>query len=133
VRDHYDEIRALGGEAIVVSFAKPAFVTMYLKDNPMPFPVLSDPTRAAYQAFGLERISWLTFLRGRTILRYVRLMFQGWLPRRAQEGADVLQLGGDFVLDAQRRLIYAFRGTTPTDRPSPAELLGALRAALASE
>jgi hypothetical protein len=133
VRDHYEEIHALGGEVLVISFAQPSFVAMYLKDNPMPFPVVSDPTRAAYQAFGLERIPWTAFLRGRTILRYLRLMFGGWLPRRPKEGADVLQLGGDFVLDERRRLVYAFRGTAPTDRPTAAELAGAVRAAKDSE
>ncbi len=127
MRAHYNEIRALDGEVLVVSFAQPSFVTMYLKDNPMPFPVVSDATRAAYQAFGLERISWTAFFRARTMLRYLRLMFGGWMPRRPNEGADVLQLGGDFVLDEQRRLVYAFRGTAPTDRPSAAELMGVVR------
>jgi hypothetical protein len=127
VREHYEEIRAQRGEVLVVSFAQPNFVTIYLKENPLPFPVVSDPSRAAYQAFGLERLSWSAFLRGRTILRYLRLIFRGWLPRRSNAGEDVLQLGGDFVLDEQRQLVYAFRGAAPTDRPPAAELVRAVR------
>jgi peroxiredoxin len=126
---HYQEIRALGGDVLVISFAQPNFVTMYRKDKPLPFPVVSDPTLAAYRAFGLERVSWASFLRSGTILKYLALIFRGWIPRRPNEGEDVLQLGGDFILDEQRRLVYAFRGKAPTDRPSARELVEAVRSA----
>jgi hypothetical protein len=63
------------------------------------------------------------------VLRYLRLLLGGWLPRRAAAGEDVFQLGGDFVLDAGRRLVYAYHSTEATDRPKVTDLLQALRAA----
>jgi peroxiredoxin len=128
VRDRYDDIRQLGGEVLVVSFTEPRRLAVYLERYPLPFPVVADPSRAAYQGLGLGRTSWATFFRGGVLGRYLRLIFRGWLPR-SSEGDDVLQLGGDFVLDGQGRLVFAYRSAEPTDRPPADELLGALRTA----
>jgi hypothetical protein len=68
-------------------------------------------------------------LRPRVLLGYLRLVWRGWRPRRAREGEDVLQLGGDFVLDGQGRLVFAYRSIEPTDRPSVEMLVQALRGA----
>jgi hypothetical protein len=129
VQGRYTEIRAAGGEVLVVSFGEPKALAAYLAAGPLPFPVVSDPSRAAYAAFGLGRTSWGEMLRGGVVTRYLGLIFRGWLPRRPTEGEDVLQLGGDFVLDRQRRLVYAHPSREPTDRPSAEELLRAVRSA----
>jgi peroxiredoxin len=101
VQRAYEEFRGPGAEVVVVSQARPERLAAFLRDQPLPFPVAADPERVAYRAFGLERTSWATVLRPGVVLRYVRLIFHGWRPRRAEEGEDVLQLGGDFVLDRQ--------------------------------
>ena len=126
MRDQYEEIRRLGGEVLVVSFAQPAFLALYEREQSLPFPIVADPTLTAYQAFGLERTSWRAMLRGGVLWRYFRLMLRGWSPKRGNKGEDVLQLGGDFVLDERRRLVYAHRSAEPTDRPPAAELLKAI-------
>ncbi|MGH7170289.1 MAG: SelL-related redox protein [Gemmataceae bacterium] len=123
VRDHYEEIRRLGGEVLVVSFAPPPLLALYEREQALPFPIVADPTRAVYQAFGLECTSWREMLRGGVLWRYLRLMLRGWSPKRMNKGEDVLQLGGDFVLDECHRLVYAHRSAEPTDRPPVAELL----------
>jgi peroxiredoxin len=123
----YEEIQQLGGKVLVVSFASPKLVAAYLARHPLPFPVVSDPTRAAYQAFELGRTSWRSMLRAGVVGRYLMLIFRGWLPGRPTEAEDVLQLGGDFVLDGQGRLVYAYRSAEPTDRPAAQELVRAVR------
>jgi hypothetical protein len=133
VQDHYAEIVRLGGEVLVVSFARPNLLAAYLASGPLPFPVVADPTRAAYRAFGLERTSWSAILGIRSILAYLRLILRGWMPRRAIEGEDVLQLGGDFVLDAHGRLVFVYRSDGPTDRPPVEELVRAIRTAADGE
>ena len=128
MRDHYEEIRQLGGAVLVVSFAQPALLAVYERAQALPFPLVTDPSLMAYRAFGLERTSWRELLRGRVVWRYARLMLRGWAPQRPNTGEDVLQLGGDFVLDERRRLVYAYRSAEPTDRPPIAELLQAVAA-----
>ncbi|MHB1422413.1 MAG: SelL-related redox protein [Gemmataceae bacterium] len=130
VRCRYEEIRQLDGEVLVVTFAQPAMLALYERDRALPFPMVADPSLTAYQAFGLERASWRAMFRGRVLWRYLRLMLRGWMPQRPNKSADVLQLGGDFVLDEQRRLVYAHRSAEPTDRPPVAELLRALQSLL---
>jgi hypothetical protein len=126
VRGQYEEVRRLGGEVLVVSFAQPALLALYERDQSLPFAIVTDPTRAAYRAFGLERATWGEMLRPRVVWGYLRLMLRGWAPQRGNKGEDVLQLGGDFVLDPQRRLVYAHRSVEPTDRPTVTALLQAL-------
>jgi peroxiredoxin len=128
----YDEIRGLGGEVVAVSFTPPQRVAAYLRAHPLPFPAVSDPERAAYRAFSLERTSWASFLRLSVLARYLKLIFLGWKPEAAQKGEDVLQLGGDFVIDAAGRLAYAYRSRVSTDRPPARALLEAARASLAA-
>jgi len=130
VQSRYDDIRRMGGEVLVVSFAQPAQLALYLREQALPFPVVADPSRTAYQAFGLERTTWRTLLRGGVVGRYLRLMLRGWMPKRKQEGADVLQLGGDFILDERRRLVYVHRSAEPTDRPAVEDLLATIARAV---
>ncbi len=124
---HYEEVRGLGAEVLVVTQAQPALLAVFLREQPLPFPAVADPTRAAYRAFELARTSWGKILRPGSILRYLKLLFRGWKPRRSSAGEDVMQLGGDFILDAERRLVHAYPSAEPTDRPSVAALLQALR------
>jgi hypothetical protein len=129
VRDHYEDIRRLGGDVLVVTFTPPMFLEIYLREHSLPFPIVSDPSRIAYHAFDLERASWLAMLRPGAAIRFLRLLGRGCRLQRPRKGDDLLQMGGDFVLDVRRRLVYAHRGAEPTDRPTVEELLAAERAA----
>jgi peroxiredoxin len=126
VQKHYAEIRQAGGEVLVISSSRPEALAVYLTANPWPFPVVADPSLAPYHAFGLGRTSWRTFLKPRILGHFLRLMLRGWLPRRPYDREDLLQLGGDFVLDGQRRLVLAHPSRDPTDRPAPDVLVEAV-------
>ncbi len=128
----YEAIRALGAEVVTVCQAKPDVLAMHLKAEPRPFPVVADPDRVAYRACGLERGGWGMFFTGRALRRYVGLMFSGWRLRWPGTKEDVLQLGGDFVLDHRQRIVYAYRSADPGDRPTVAVLLEAVRTAQAA-
>lgn len=129
VQGRLDEFRARGAEVAVISFVQPSRLQAYLRLRPWPFRVLADPGRSAYRAFGLESAPWSRLFRPRVILRYLGLILRGWLPRLAHE--DVHQLGGDFVIDTSGGIIYSYRSSDPTDRPSVDELLEAVAMATA--
>lgn len=126
----YGDIQRLGAEVLVISFTPPAQVAVYLQRNPLPFPVVSDPELKAYQAFGLGRTTFGAIIRLQVIGRFLKLILRGWLPRGPDEGQDPFQLGGDFLIDGQARLVYAHPSADPTDRPGQEELLAALRPTL---
>ncbi len=119
----YPELKQLGAEVLVISFTPPARVQAYVEKYPQPFPVVSDPTLAAYRAFALERTSVRSMFRLGVIGRYLLHILRGWMPTKKGAGEDVLQLGGDFILDAVGVLRYAHPSAEPTDRPSTGDLL----------
>ena len=129
MRDRYDAITALGAEVIVVSFEAPARLAMYIEDLSLPFPVVSDPKRAAYGHFGLGPAAFTSLLKPKVWATYIALIRRGLRLRRPTSGVDVRQLGGDFVLDAERRLTYAYPSADPADRPLIEALLMALKTA----
>jgi peroxiredoxin len=127
VRKIYEDIRQLDGEVLAVTMSRPETLAAFLNRDALPFPLLADPDREAYRAFGLKRISWWTLLAPGVIGRYLKLMFSGWLPTKRNQEDDLLQLGGDFVLDRNLRLVYAHRSSDPTGQASAEQLLDAVR------
>jgi hypothetical protein len=124
-----DEFAARGCSVLVVSQAKPEVLAHYVERQKWSVPVVSDPERAAYSAFGLERTRWLTFFKPRVLWGYLRGMLKGYRVKVPVAGEDVLQLGGDFLLSRDQKLTFAYRSADPTDRPSIAELMRALPSA----
>jgi peroxiredoxin len=123
----YTELREAGGDVLVVSFSAPTRVAAYLERYPQPFAVVSDPERSAYRTFALDQTSWGSFLRPGVLWGYLKLMFGGWSPQAAGKGDDVLQLGGDFVIDREGKLAWAYRSKVATDRPPTSALVEAIR------
>ena len=125
----YPEIEQLGGQVLAVSFTPAKKAAAFLGTHPVPFPVLCDPSREAYRAFELGRTSWLRILNPLVLGRYLLLMLRGWLPFRPDKGEDLMQFGGDFVLDADRRLVFGHASADAADRPSVDALVQAVKRA----
>ncbi len=118
-----EEIRSAGADVLVVTQSRPEAVSA----ASLPLPTVCDPDRTSYRYFGLDRGRWSMFFRPKVLARYLRLMFTGWRPRPGVAGEDMLQLGGDFVLSADRRVTFAHRSNNPSDRPSVADLVSLVR------
>ncbi len=123
-----DRLRAAGCAVAVVSQARPEVLARYLASQPRGVPVVCDPGRDTYRAFGLERTGWATFFRPGVLLRYVGHMLRGVKVRAPYSGEDVRQLGGDFVLAPDGRVVYHFQSADPTRRPAVDELVRAVAA-----
>jgi hypothetical protein len=129
VRDRWDKWEAAGAAAVFVVFDDPALIrrTMLaeLEVAAFPFDVLVDRSRDSYARWGLDRAAWSTIWLDRNVYKtYWRLLRAGGRLRGG--GTDVLQLGGDFVLDADGRVVYS-RPQERDDRPPVGELLRAVR------
>lgn len=123
MRERLDEISAAGVKALVVTQSRPEA----LSGVSMPLPTVCDPDRTVYRRFGLERGRWSMFLRWRVLARYVRLIVAGSRPVLGEPEEDMFQLGGDFLLSSERRLLYVHRSKDPADRPTAAELVDQIR------
>ena len=121
-----DEFAAANCSVLVVTRARPEVLTQYLARHPRGVPIVSDPDATAYSAFHLKRIGWLSFLRPRVVFGYLVKILRGYLVRMPYPGEDVRQLGGDFVLNRRREVVFAFASSDPTARPKIPDLLRSL-------
>ena len=125
MRDRLDELAE--AEVALVTFTRQRNLRGYRRRFGLPFPVLADEMRTAYRAYGLGRGPWWRVWGPATLRAYARLVGRGGKLRRPTE--DTLQLGGDFVVGRDGRLVYVFRSKGPSDRPSVDDLVRAVRRA----
>jgi peroxiredoxin len=107
----------------VITFSPADYVLSYVEEHQPGFPVLLDPERHTYRAYGLERGSVMRVWGWRAAKRYVEIFAnrrRGFKLSGPRE--DTLQLGGDFIIDREGRLAYGFWGEGPDDRPTVDEL-----------
>ena len=126
-----DRFAAAGCSVLVVSQAKPESLASYIERQGWHVPIVADPERKSYAAFGLERTGWLSFFRPKVLWGYFRGMAKGYGVKKPNAEEDLLQLGGDFILNRNREIIFAYRSADPIDRPSIAALLAAIAQASA--
>jgi len=126
VRDRLDEF----GEAdvVLVTFTDHNNVPAYRERHQLDLPVVVDTDRAAYRAFGLGRGSVRRVWGAKAGRRYLEIVGADGFAGLARPVEDTLQLGGDFVIDPEGKLVYGFWGEGPDDRPSVEELLAAVAA-----
>ena len=124
MRHRYDDFRARGAEVLVLTFEPPQRTARYLEAHALAFPLLADPERRAYRAYGLEHGTLWRWLSPTVWTGYARLMGEGHRLQRPH--ADPLQVGGDFVVDPNGKLALAHPAADPADRPLVADLLAAV-------
>lgn len=132
---HLGEVRARmadltngGARVLAVSFADVEMARAYAGDHALPFPIASDPDRAAYQAYGVGRGSKTKVWRVTAIAQHLWLRLRGFRPGRHHQ-EDLQQLGGDFVIGADGALRLCHPSSAGDDRASVDELLASLRSA----
>jgi len=111
-----------GVSIVVVSFAEQSKLVHYQEKHQWPFTILTDPARAAYQAFALKRLTWRQVFSAATLTLYLKLFCKG-MKREDYGKQDIYQSGGDFLLDRSGNILFAHRGQDPADRPSAIALL----------
>ncbi len=122
MRDRLDEM----GDAVVVlvTFTRARNLRGYRGRLGLTYAVATDEARESYRAYGLGRGPWWRVWGLGTLREYRRLLRRGARLERPEE--DTLQLGGDFVVDREGRLAYAYRSKDPSDRPRVDELAAAV-------
>ena len=124
-----DRLADLGEAAVaLVTFTRQRNLRGYRSRLALAYPVLADESRACYRAYGLGRGPWWRIWGASTLLAYGRLLRSGQRRLRRPE-EDTLQLGGDFVIGRDGRLVFVYRSTGPSDRPAVDALVEAVRRA----
>ena len=118
----YDEITAAGGQLLVVLQSDPKGLADQLgAPDKLPFPIVCDPEQKLYKDFciapaaSMAKMADLKMV-GR-IIKATKLGFK----HGAYEG-DEQQLPAAFVVDSDRKILYAHYAKSVSDMPDAAEL-----------
>ncbi len=122
-------IEQLGGVVVLIAYDRPGLLgAKMMRGLEVPFPILFDPERMAYRAWGLGRTGLLgAMLSPELNWRYLKLLIRG--ERFLGFAPDMFQLGGDFVLDRRHRVAFVHRMRNNGDRAPVARLMAELRKA----
>jgi len=115
LREAEAELAARGVQVFAVTFEAAGRVRDYRQRETIPYPILRDPARAAYRAFGIERRGATSIWRPRTIWYYVKSALRGRFAGSVK--ADLYQLGGDVLLGPSGAVCWVYRSREPADRP----------------
>lgn len=122
-----DAIESTGAEVVLVAYDRPSLLAAKLMAGlDLPFVLLLDPARAAYQAWGLGRTTLARSVFSPTLSwRYLKLLLKG--ERFLGLAPDMLQLGADFVIDREARIAFGYAMLHNGDRAPVATLISELR------
>ncbi len=121
------EIDQIGGVVVLVAYDRPGLIgTRMMRGLEVPFPILFDPERVAYRAWGLGRTGLFGAMLSPSLnWRYLKLLIRG--ERFLGFAPDMFQLGGDFVLDRSHRVRFVHRMRNNGDRAPVARLIAEFR------
>ena len=116
------ELTAHGGRLLVVLQSDPKGLAEQLGTaDKLPFPIICDPEQKLYKQFAIEPASSMAkmadFKMVGRIIKATKLGFR----HGAYEG-DEQQLPAAFVIDGDRRILYAHYAASVSDMPDAAEL-----------
>jgi hypothetical protein len=126
VLHHRERIEGANGIVLAVGFEP---LDRMVRGLDWPWPVLLDRGRDAYRRFGLGRAPVTELLKPSGWMRgYVRELRQGNVRGAflSRPGFDLLQLGGDFVIDREGMLALAHPSGEIDDREPAGSLVRAV-------
>jgi peroxiredoxin len=101
----------------------PEELRKFMEGRDLPFEMLTDPERAAFRAYGLERGSAGQIFSRQVVVEGFKAAAEGHVMTRAV--GDVMQLPGSFVVQ-DGTIVFAHRGQLSSDVGDPDELIAAV-------
>ena len=135
LRTELPDYRAGGGDVVIVGQGEPARAARYRERQGIDVPILSDPDRSTYQAYGLLQGSTAQILFDAPD-PFLRCDFDAGMGLAASRHAtdralvdDPWQLPGEFVVGTDGVIAYAHRYGWCEDYPDPRVHLAVIRGA----
>jgi hypothetical protein len=131
VRDRLEEFGDTT-DVVLITFTDDDHLDEYKQNHSFPFPVLNDPERDLYRAYGFPRGSVRRVWSWGVWRKYAELIGEQGFGALKKASEDTLQLGGDVVIAPDGTLAWGFWSESPDDRPSVDDLIAAVREATPS-
>ena len=128
MRRYEPEFQALGAQVLYISAANPERASWYARDLGLTAPVLLDPERRVYREYGLRESLRGSALSPGVWMSYARLLASGRrFPGGGRPTENPLQMGADFIVGPDGRIVYAYCSAHSADRPDVSTLLAIVR------
>jgi len=126
LRDDRERFAAAGLQIVAIGQGSAATTREFAARMELPFPLLADPRREAYRAYGLTSMQLRRELNPGSLMRGLQAVRR--YGAAAAQDQDPRQLGGVFVIDTDGVIRYAFRQQRMSDVPPNDDLLRAIAA-----
>ena len=100
--------RGAGADVVLIGHGNHEDAQAFLQAKRVPFPLLLDPDRAAYRAYGLTQGKVMQVLSPRTALPWLRAELSPETRQHGLKGGSFMQMPGTFVVDTGG--VVRFRG-----------------------
>lgn len=110
---------------VLVGLGTPDEAQIFAKEFDLSFPIVCDPQRRLYRAYGLKKTGLLSLASPSLLIKGIKALGQGrgaGLPT-----GDIYQLPGVFIIDTAGRIRFGYFSRDPADHPSPADILSAVK------
>ena len=100
---------------VLVGMGTPEESAAFVKKLALPFPLISDPDRQVYQAFGLKTVSTLELFAPSLVVKAVTAMVQGYTI--GMPIGNIRQLPGVFIIDTRGGIVFSHIAKDAADHP----------------
>lgn len=125
MRRDIDRLQHAGLAVVAIGQGTPAEAAWFRQQFKLPFPVLADPERQAYRAFGLGLARSSDLVKPDLLIAAARTVASGIAPGRTM--GDRRQLPGTFIIDREGIIRWAKPATHAADLATTDEILAAAR------
>lgn len=135
LRDEYADYVAAGANVVIVGQGEPERAAAYRERYEIPCPILCDPDRKYYRAYGLPegQVSQILFDAPQDFWTHGRSIGEDFQRQRREQGRPLVdspwQLPGEFAVDPTGTIRLAYRYQYCEDFPNPLVLITAIKTA----
>jgi alkyl hydroperoxide reductase subunit AhpC len=114
-----------GIQVILVSMGTPVEAESFRQQYGVPFPIISDPEKHLYRAYGLKRAGLMQLFSPGLVRKGLQAAGEGHLPGIPQ--GDPMQMPGTFIIDQEGRLLLRHFARDAADYLPVASIIKAIR------
>ena len=119
-----EEINRLNTDIVAVSFGTPYWANVWLEETGAPFPIWLDPDKKSYEVYGMVT-SKLAAWGPANLWFYAKALLRG--EKMKGDRGETGQMGGNFIVDKNGIVRFAYPSRNPTDRPEVTKLMQVLQ------
>lgn len=124
LRRKKENLDRAGLQIFLVSMGTLEEAETFRRQFEVPFPVVCDPEKALYKAYGLKGRTVSQIFSPKLFLKGLKAVGQGYLPGLSL--GDPFQLPGAFIIDVRGQIRFRYYSRDPSDYPSVEMILDAL-------